>query len=89
MKRFLLLASLLILVLSAPVLAQDQTGEEKKEKEIPVKIPNINDDETIQFSPTISADGTILIFESENADGKWQLYQTTKDKNDAQIIEKN
>ena len=79
MKQFLILLSLFCLGQNINLVAQDTTGEEKNE--IPIKIPNINDEETIQFSPTISADGTILIFQSENADGKWQLYQTTKDKN--------
>lgn len=80
MKKFLVLVSIVCIFIVSPSLAQDPS-EEKKEQETPVKIPNINDDETIQFSPTISADGTILIFESENPDGKWQLYQTNKDKN--------
>ena len=81
MRKFLVLITLIAFGYSLPGIAQDATGEEKKEKEVPIKVPNINDSETIQFSPTISADGTILIFESENADGKWQLYQTTKNEN--------
>ena len=83
MKKFLEVFMIVLLItgLFNVVLAQDKAVEEEKEKEIPVKIANINDDVTTQFSPTISADGTILIFESENEDGKWQLYQTIKDKN--------
>ena len=79
MKRFLLLA-ILAICFGNPLAAQE-SADEQKEQEIPIKVANINSDETVQFSPTISADETILIFESENADGKWQLYQTTKDKN--------
>ena len=79
MKKFLILTALIALTQFTPALAQEESSDKKKE--IPIKIANINDSETVQFSPTISADGTIMIFESENADGKWQLYQTTKDKN--------
>lgn len=70
-----LLAGLLV-GLNMYGLAQDE--QQEAENPIPVKIANINS-ELVQFSPTISADGTILIFESEDPDGKWQLYQSTKD----------
>ena len=53
-----------------------------KPKEIPVKLPNINEDGSTEFSPTISADGKTLIFESDRGeDGKWQLYQSIMDDN--------
>ena len=54
-----------------------------KPKEIPIKLPNINEDGSTEFSPTISADGKTLIFESDRGeDGKWQLYQSIMDDND-------
>jgi outer membrane protein OmpA-like peptidoglycan-associated protein len=53
-----------------------------KPKEIPIKLPNINEEGSTEFSPTISADGKTLIFESDRGDdGKWQLYQSTMDDN--------
>ncbi len=50
-------------------------------KETPTIMPMVNLDNSTEFSPTISADGKMLIFESDRDDGKWMLYQSTKDDN--------
>ena len=50
-------------------------------KEAPVKLSVVNKEESIEFSPTISADGKTLIFESDRGDGKWMLYQSTLNNN--------
>ena len=55
--------------------AQEDVSEEKK-AEIPVKIEVINEAESTEFSPTISADGKTLIFQSDRIDGKWMLFQS-------------
>ncbi len=49
-------------------------------KETPVIVPNVNTDKSTEFAPTISADGKILIFESDRTDDKWMLYQSEQDE---------
>ncbi|MDH5382678.1 MAG: OmpA family protein, partial [Cyclobacteriaceae bacterium] len=44
----------------------------------PVKVPVVNNINSIDFSPTISADGRVLIFESDRLGNKWMLFQSTK-----------
>ena len=49
-------------------------------KEAPVIVPSVNTNESTEFSPTISADGKMLIFESDRTDGKWMLFQSEKEE---------
>ncbi|MDH5381400.1 MAG: OmpA family protein [Cyclobacteriaceae bacterium] len=44
----------------------------------PIKMPVVNHSTNIDFSPTISADGKLLIFESDRKKNKWMLYQSIK-----------
>ena len=60
--------------------AQDEATEDKK-VELPVKIGIINEAESTEFSPTISADGKTLIFQSDRVDGKWMLFQSELNDN--------
>ena len=60
--------------------AQDE-GTEDKKVELPVKIGVINETESTEFSPTISADGKTLIFQSDRVDGKWMLFQSELNDN--------
>ena len=60
--------------------SQDENTNHPK-REIPIKIAVINEDNSIEFSPTISADGKTLIFESDRIDEKWMLFQTTLNDN--------
>ncbi|RLD22809.1 MAG: hypothetical protein DRI71_07020 [Bacteroidetes bacterium] len=55
--------------------AQEEATEEKKVA-VPIKIGVINEEESTEFSPTISADGKTLIFQSDRVDGKWMLFQS-------------
>ena len=70
----------LSLILPAIGWAQEETTKEKKVA-VPVKIGVINEAESTEFSPTISADGKTLIFQSDRVDGKWMLFQSELNDN--------
>ncbi|MEN8249479.1 MAG: OmpA family protein [Bacteroidota bacterium] len=67
---------IIIFYLSAPIIALAQADDDYKDA-VPVKIPVINQDESTEFAPTISADGKTLIFQSDRIDGKWMLFQSS------------
>ena len=73
---------LLILLAHLPLLGWSQ-GEsiDSLKKATPRKLPVVNKEESIEFSPTISADGKTLIFESDRVDGKWMLFQSSLKEN--------
>jgi outer membrane protein OmpA-like peptidoglycan-associated protein len=45
-------------------------------KEVPKIVLTVNQEKSTEFSPTISADGKTLIFESDRVDEKWMLFQS-------------
>ena len=55
---------------------QDENANHPK-RECPIKIAVINEDNSIEFSSTISPDGKTLIFEYDRIDENWMLFMTT------------
>ena len=51
-------------------------GQNTSDNIAPKKMPVVNNSGSIEFSPTISADGRTLIFESDRKDKKWMLYES-------------
>jgi len=49
---------------------------------VPKLLEVVNDLNSIEFSPTLSADGKTLIFESDRDNGKWKLFQSNLNEND-------
>jgi len=75
-RRSWLIITLTILISGLfEVYSQEENSFE--EPPVPVIMNVVNDPKSTEFSPTISADGTTLIFESDREDGKWMLYQST------------
>jgi outer membrane protein OmpA-like peptidoglycan-associated protein/Tol biopolymer transport system component len=59
-------------VLLFPLILKGQGGESTGIKK---PVPVINKSDRVEFSPTISADGRTMIYETQNGD-KWELYQS-------------
>jgi len=49
---------------------------------VPELLKVVNDPNGVEFSPTVSADGRTLIFESDRDKGKWKLFQSKLNEND-------
>jgi len=49
---------------------------------VPKLLEVVNDPNSVEFSPTLSADGKTLIFESDRDKGKWKLFQSKLNEND-------
>ena len=64
----------------ATIISWGQEDTTSVAKETPVIVPSVNTEESTEFSPTISADGKMLIFESDRTDGKWMLFQSILDE---------
>lgn len=65
-----------------PLIGRSQTNiADIAKNEIPKKLPVVNEEGSIEFSPTISADGKTLIFESDRDNEKWMLYQSNMNDN--------
>ena len=75
-RRSWLIITLTILISDYfKVYSQEENSSE--EPPVPVIMDVVNNPRSTEFSPTINADGTTLIFESDREDGKWMLYQST------------
>ena len=76
------IGSLVLALLWAMCTGQFVSAQEDMERPVPVRINNVNDPRAIDFSPTISADGRTLIFQSNrNSDrdfDRWELFQSEK-----------
>lgn len=59
-----------------------QTSIISESKEIPVMISELDIEDDTEFSPTISADGKLLIFESGSDETKWMLYESNMGEDD-------
>lgn len=49
---------------------------------VPQLLEVVNDPNSVEFAPTLSADGKTLIFESDRDEGKWKLFQSKLNEND-------
>jgi len=49
---------------------------------VPKLLKVVNDPNSVEFAPTLSADGKTLIFESDRDEGKWKLFQSKLNEND-------
>jgi flagellar motor protein MotB len=70
LQHFILL---MIVSLTGVGQASDSLSQTKEEPKI---VTAVNGENSIEFSPTISADGRTLIIESDRVDDKWMLFQS-------------
>lgn len=74
-----LFATIVLILNNLSLYAQDTVVSEQPAPEL-LKV--VNDPDAVEFSPTISADGRTLIFESDRNKGKWMLFQSKLNEND-------